>query len=512
MKSFRASLLAFLALLFLVQTTPAQAGWLGVKGGKTAPVVTLNDLAVSDPSGPAGTSGSSSISNATLGSTLSLSTNPSSLFSINSGTRTLSWTSSVTATTYSVGIDETLSGASNSPKTNTIPITFAAASGYVTGTSIAKAGAAQHPTLLDNNAATNETGEAIPNRPSWNVAGVDYRVGPSDSQSYANISTITSLSCIDDGVLHGYSPSNHRIYIQHRPCTIDGFDLQDFTIDTQYADGTGLILIQNNKYLATDAYPGQFYYASAYDANQDVTIQFNLIDGAYKRDVVQPDGFDGLIGPGAGNTLIQMNWIKRIPDDGIHVRTYNGVQSVESRWNVFEGIGGDWEAHGDIIQVNMSGNGGYPFKNIHHHGNTIYQPCADAVTHLPSAMNTDFRAGDGHTGTDMTDPAWDHETVISTCLNHAGSDGGVQVNNFPGVINLEQVGDSTTVGTNSITNWQVDYNYFYGSPGAPYDTCCDRTIFNIYSNTHRANVTYTIGTHNVKMWSGAAWATVLPHD
>ncbi len=466
------------------------------------PAPSLAALSLASPNGTAGVSGVSNVLGATSGSTLTISTNPSGLFSVNSGARTLSWSSGVTAQTYTVGLDETLAGASNTPRSTSLAVLIASAGGYTTGASLAATATIPHPTLLDNNAGTNETGEAIPNRPAWGVVGVDYPPGPPSAQVFKVLGVDSLPAC----AAAGYTPASHRIYIQTLPCTLDGWDFQDFTIDTQYASATpGLLTVRNSKYLATTSYPGQFIWTSAYDNWTDLLIERNLIDGAYNR-----SSFDGLIAPGGGNSVIQLNWIKRIPDDGIHVRSFKGVLSIESRWNLFEGIGGAWDSHGDIIQVNMSGGGGFPFQNVRHHGNTVYQPCGDAVTHLPSAMNTDFRAGDGPTGTDMTNPGWDHETVIIVCANHTGSNAGVQVYNYPGAINLEQVGDSTTTGTNTITNWQVDYNYVYTSYNATYESCCDSLIFNIIANAHRANVTYTIGTHNVKMRTGAAWRTTLP--
>lgn len=493
MSFFRALLVSLSA--FLIAAQPADAGRLKIKGGYLQQ--NLGSLALSTPNGTAGASGSSAITGATPGSTLTMQNTVGGLYSVDSGARSLIWTSSVVAGTDNPVVRETLAGFANSPHDNTLPVTIAA-SGYTTGQSIAKAGAAQYPNLLDANAGTNTNGVSVPYRPSWAVAGVDYRVGPSDTQVYKVLNTDALPTCANS-----INNTTHRIYIQTLPCTLDGWDFQDYTLDTQYATGTGTFTVQNSKYLATTSFPGQFIWTSAYDQSMDITVQFNIIDGDYQTG----SGFDGLIAPGGGNTLIQMNWIKHTPDDGIHIRSQYGTLSVTTRWNLIQDIGGYWETHGDVLQGNGSLGGGHDFANIHSTGNTIYQENGNG-SNQPATANTVFRLGDNPTGTNFVNPEWDHDTIVSIGTNHAGSNAGSPYYAYPGNINLEQVGDAVATGRGNTTNWLVHDNWFFSDSTTWAST--QRTIYGIYAQTHVVNVTYTISPNNYFMWDGTTWPTTLP--
>lgn len=370
-------------------------------------------------------------------------------------------------------------------------------SDYTTGQSIAKSGAVQYPHLLDASSGTNTNGVSIPYRPAWAVAGVDYRVGPSSTQSYtgktlpgdsANLPACASLDT-----------TNRLLRINSTPCTIDGWDIGAYQIYDQNASGT--VIIRNNKFDNTVHWETSFY--QGHGANTDVTIEFNDIFAD-----LYASSQSSQFRLGSGNYTIQMNYIHNIGEDVINADAVNGLTSGIFRWNLVVNYGAQWQVHGDVYQgfcPGVSCTGGADWNGIDMEGNTIYQEYGNA-SFQPAAANTLMRLGDSDVGSDYVSPTLHHNTAVSIGTNHTGNIAGAQDNTLPGFINLLQAGDATVKG--NITNLTVHDNYFFSDSTGYAST--QRTLYGTYYQGHAGTTTYTISPNNVYMWDGTTWPTTLP--
>ncbi len=211
-----------------------------------------------------------------------------------------------------------------------VPCPYAAA-GYADGCS---AGAVV-PGLPQNAALLARYGT---NRPPWNVAGVDYRVGaPSEGLADPAGSTLPACASYAAG-------TNNMVTINSAPCTIDHFDfsLHNCVVITISSSITsGVIDITNNNFVAgsgcASVFGGQINNNST---GTIVNVLYNSFDQSYTNLY-----FADFIGPGSGSTfVVEYNTFTYGIKDGVDpggnsitTLKYNylfalGVTSSHSEW------------------------------------------------------------------------------------------------------------------------------------------------------------------------------------
>jgi hypothetical protein len=194
---------------------------------------------------------------------------------------------------------------------------------------VAQAGTPNYPTMLDAYGA---------NRPPWNVAGVDYRVG-ADNGPFKDPSVAANLpACASFR-----SGAQQWVSIDSVPCTIDHFDFTMHNCIGLQAVGlnnpSGTATVTNNKFCAGTGWqpPGNGLFNSNSAINH--VIRYNTFDEAY----------NGTVGSvisqlSTGDFTIEYNLFLR-SSQAVTNMVYDGTFTV--RYNVAVGLGccathGDW--------------------------------------------------------------------------------------------------------------------------------------------------------------------------
>ena len=186
------------------------------------------------------------------------------------------------------------------------------------GSANAPAGAAQYPSLL--------SGYAV--RPSWNVAGVDYRVGFPTGQSFTNIRTSQPANT---------SLSGNTLFVNADNVTINGYD---FTA----GGGVAISCAGHNNLTITNCNLGGTNYLALSTSPIDfrgngLTVTYNVIDGGATT-AGATGNETGLFFVFPNNTTlcnvtIQYNWLKNSPAQVIeYVATLNA--NIDFRFNFID--------------------------------------------------------------------------------------------------------------------------------------------------------------------------------
>lgn len=138
-------------------------------------------------------------------------------------------------------------------------------------------------------------------RPAWNVAGVDYGVGPADTQVFTDI-TVSRPACTS------YNSGTHTLSITANNCTINGYDFRGGGgVSLSGGSFTGAIITNNifggPNYQALGTAPIDLRAGPA-------TISYNIIDGGSIGGAENQAALI-YIGGGAGTLItVTYNWFK----------------------------------------------------------------------------------------------------------------------------------------------------------------------------------------------------------
>ena len=221
--------------------------------------------------------------------------------------------------------------------------------------------AAESPVRYDDGSATAPAGKPLlPNvlsryaaRPPWKVAGVDYPVGVPAGTTLLDPATIAI-----GGV--SVNATNHTIVVSGNNVTLNGYDFGR-------AGGWGIYVgakatntvIRNSNFLvgANNLVP-----INAGAGSGNLTILDNTFDATSSSGAVW-----ALVNyNGSGRFFAQYNSFLNSPDDAIDFGS--GTMTTEVKYNVFENLGTDPQAHADAVQYT-----GVTATNSIISFNTIYQ-------------------------------------------------------------------------------------------------------------------------------------------
>lgn len=201
------------------------------------------------------------------------------------------------------------------------------------GSGDAPTGTPQYPTYFSNLNGIS----AYPVRPSWNVAGVDYRVGINTSYNgnLLDPSTIDSSIATVGGQLGSDSDQNTNTLEIQKDCTLDGYD---FTLSGGYA----IVTNGHNVTISNSSLQNLAVYAETSDST--VTLLYNEFDGLGAN--AETD-FGAIVLLQTGVKLIaKYNYFKDAGSDVIDMTT----QDCTLLYNLFDTMGWSVGAHADAIQ------------------------------------------------------------------------------------------------------------------------------------------------------------------
>lgn len=209
--------------------------------------------------------------------------------------------------------------------------------GYSDGCAGAPSVAAQYPALLD--------GYAV--RPPWDVAGVDYGIGYSSTQTFKTpgVDTCpTNVTC---------NTSAHTFTINAANVTIDGWDLSPGGVAYQIncAGSCANPTITNNKWTA-DATGKSFFSGSGSNlTDAGGTISNNYINGNSQQPTVAGDIYSS--GAHSGIWHIYYNWFLNAGEDAIQIGMNSGSLAHQVglyiRYNLYDNDGN--VGHPDQTQI-----------------------------------------------------------------------------------------------------------------------------------------------------------------
>ncbi|MDR3660194.1 MAG: Ig-like domain-containing protein, partial [Mycobacterium sp.] len=210
--------------------------------------------------------------------------------------------------------------------------------GSTSTTTTVSTGTPQAPHLLDSYGA---------DRPSWQVAGVDYYVGCPQGLALKDPSTISMA-----GVT--VNASTHMITVTGNNVTLDGYD---FSLNGGWGvsiQSTNVTISDSNFKIGSNS--NTPIYGTLSSGN--VTVTNCTIDGAMAPNV----GLGGLIlMSGAGTLTVDHTWLKNAGCDMIDMNN-NGASALIAENNFFQN-GGVPGAHGDFVQ--FLGHGPYTATILH---------------------------------------------------------------------------------------------------------------------------------------------------
>ena len=232
---------------------------------------------------------------------------------------------------------------------NVDPVVILGPTGYYDGSANAPSGAPQYSTLLSSYAA----------QPPWQVAGVDYAVGPQPGVALKDPTTINM-----PGVSLVTSGANHWIYITGNNVTLNGYD---FTLD----GGWTLVIEGQNDTISnfkigvvsgSASPPIQMPFGSG--AN-NTTIEHGTIDGGGAASSNLAGGC-GIV-DNSGLLTLQYCWIKNFTEGGVALGT---TTSSLIQYNLFDSAKFDDNFHSQFINAPQGAS------NTVVQYNTFYQPAA----------------------------------------------------------------------------------------------------------------------------------------
>lgn len=386
----------------------------------------------------------------------------------------------------------TATNASGSASASATGVSVSAPS-YDDGSSVAKSGAAQHPHALDLSSGTNEFGVSMTMRPSWNVAGVDYRVGPSSTQVYKALGVDALPSNVS------YNSTTKFVYVDPAASTVlDGWDLTGYTI--LGSQGSGTLTITNNKWVQTNTAQMAFYVDNAVNSGL-VEVAFNDLDCNKVN-----TGSGSIVhrkNGGPSRTYVHHNYVKNAGSDFVNnIHDFDDTRIVynvlkDFCWLAANHSDGWQEITFDAIRT-MSG--------VVFRGNLIIQSAADPVSHLPGFFNSILSHGDGAAGCVLNDTYMDHNTIIGIGITgHDSPAGYVGVCAF-GCI-LQGFGFTPEGKTNGL---YVNNNYVYTDYN-PSDTPNQQGFYSQpwkIQKTATANISNVAITTNYQMRDGSSLETI----
>ena len=213
------------------------------------------------------------------------------------------------------------------------------------------------------------------NTPSWQVAGVNYAVGPQSTPT-GNPATI-SMSGVS------VNTQTHVITVSGSNVTLSGYDFSlngGWQIDV--ASGANNLTITNN-YFKVGANGLQPIVAATGAGN--ITLEYNTIDGGGLG--VGGNQPDILFTAGQGAT-VEYNYFLNAPQDGMN---FYQTGNYTVMYNLFSTGSFYSSAHADWIQTYSYAGGTIQSLTVEY--NTVYQPAANA-SGWPGTMNSFVRIGD----------------------------------------------------------------------------------------------------------------------
>ena len=217
------------------------------------------------------------------------------------------------------------------------------------GSANAPTGAPQYSTLLSSYAA----------QPPWQVAGVDYAVGPQPGVALKDPTTINM-----PGVSLVTSGANHWIYITGNNVTLNGYD---FTLDggwTLVIEGQNDTISNFKIGVVSGSASPPIQMPSGSGAN-NTTIEYGTIDGGGAASSNLAGGC-GIV-DNSGLLTLQHSWIKNFTEGGVALGT---TTSSLIQYNLFDSAKFDDNFHSQFINAPQGAS------NTVVQYNTFYQPAA----------------------------------------------------------------------------------------------------------------------------------------
>lgn len=329
----------------------------------------------------------------------------------------------------------------------------AASAAYDDGSSSAPSGTAQYPTALDLSSGTNELGISMTVRPSWDVAGVDYRVGYPSGQVFTNVTSdsLPAGATVEVG--------NKLVRVQGSGIvTLDGWDFTAAGVGyyLYVTSFTGTLNLRNCKFKSgTSHLNGVIFDSTA--GTCTFLCEKNEFDGSSDGS----DFFGYMVGT-PSNSIIQLNSFKNICEDGIKVFSPSGIASAIIRWNAFRSSGYTASGHPDIIQAQNNGLS-LDMAGIEVYGNTLIQDLADGSGY-PGNLNSLFRAGDLN-GRTISNTKVHHNVAIG--LGNTGHRSSA-VTTYPAFNKLTEF-TNQDAGGGTIDGVEVYENYVWTAGGGSYN-------------------------------------------
>jgi hypothetical protein len=297
----------------------------------------------------------------------------------------------------------TISGSNASGSdTGTETINYAPSGGLADGLANASGGTAQLPTILNSYGGVGARNKGLITgkqyQPWWNVAGVDYAVGPKSGTTFkdgTNSANLPAGVTISSGCI--------TVATSGTPLVVDSFDFTGLTgAGTGVVfniTGTGKVTVQNCKFKVPTNFSTGSQFMIRCDTAAWVIFQYCDVDGSGA--ITGPAGWPTQLFAmnGAARQEYYYNFVHNIPFDGIYPSNNVGgnlASAPLARYNVFAWCSYTSAAHFDTCQV--FGGGNAPIWQF----NTMYQPVADQNSVTLGPVNSFYRVGDVGSSTGLT--------------------------------------------------------------------------------------------------------------
>jgi hypothetical protein len=374
---------------FSLNTTGLTAGTLVGQVQNTGGATTSASITSGDPSGHLAIDASLNITATSAGAT-----------ALNGQTRSATIT---IAASNSSGSDTGTEVINYSPST-TGPSTLA--DGYVN----ASGGTPQLPSILNSYGGSNARNKGLIGgkqyQPWWNVAGVDYAVGP-------KAGTIFKDGTVQANLPSGVTVSGGGITVSTgaSPIVIDSLDFTGLTSDNVFViNGIGKVTVQNCKFKVPSNFStgSQFFIRS--NAGSYVIFQYCDFDGS--GNTTKNWGNPLFFMNNASRLEFYFNFLHHIGFDGIYpAQSLSTVLSFAAiaRYSLFAYFSYSPSAHFDVVQCYSGGPA--PILQF----NTLYQPTVDNNGISTGAVNSFYREGDQGTQT-LQNPECGWNTICGNGL------------------------------------------------------------------------------------------------
>lgn len=216
---------------------------------------------------------------------------------------------------------------------------------------------------------TGYTARSYPNRPAWNVAGVDYPIGYAGTLTDASTATLPACASRT-----GSGSGPFSITINTEPCTLSHLDFstRNGICVTDNASGSGTVTFDNDKFgwgTNCNANGGSLLYLRG---TAPVVIQYAQLTGSQ----VGSPGLEALVQTsGASPASVTIHYSAFIATDQADIQL-NAATTLNVSFNFAQGIGCCGN-HGDWVIPNWTGPGAYNDSF-----NTVYTGPSSAATTL----------------------------------------------------------------------------------------------------------------------------------